>query len=77
MSKASKLFVEAFSVPRNLRSGEYKSGMLAALQFRLGEIEQMRCPYPEGSAQMDAWFAGAAEGHFIAERCETKRRDVQ
>jgi hypothetical protein len=72
MSKARELFMEAFSVPRNLRSGEYKGGVLAALKFRLGEIEQMRCPYPEGLAQADAWFAGADEGHFIAERVEKK-----
>jgi hypothetical protein len=72
MSKASELFMEAFSVPRTLRSDEYKGGVFSALRFRFGESENMRCPYPEGSAQMDAWFAGAAEGHFIAERVEKR-----
>jgi len=74
MSKARELFMEAFSGPRTLRSDEYKSGVFAALQFRLGETGGLRCPYPEGSVQMDAWFAGVGEGHSITDRFRAKSK---
>jgi hypothetical protein len=74
MSKARGLFMEAFSVPRTLRSDEYKSGVFAALQFCFEEIDKKRCPYPEGSVQADAWFAGVDEGHSIADRFRAKSK---
>ena len=60
---AQQLFDEAFSIPRDPRSHEYKMGVLAALKYRLGEITSMQCPYRTGTAQADAWYSGTQEGH--------------
>lgn len=65
MSKATDLFVEAFDGPRDQRSNEYKAGVLAVLQLRFGEIDDVSCPYPLGTASADAYFAGCREGHTI------------
>ena len=63
---AKELHEEAFFGPRDPRSKEYKSGVLAALKFRLGESCAVgMCPYPLGSAQQDAWFSGIDEGHRL------------
>ena len=62
---AEKLLVEAFSTTRDPRSVEYKEGLLVALKFRLKEITRVQCPYLAGTAQADAWFSGADEGHKI------------
>jgi len=29
-----------------------------------GEIEHIQCPYPQGSVEFDAYFAGVDEGHL-------------
>lgn len=63
MTAAQEIFATAFAGPRDARSREYKSGVLAALQFRLGEVKKLRCPFDAGTAQADAWFAGTDEGH--------------
>lgn len=61
-SLALRLYERAFSAPRDPRSGAYKAGVLAALRFR--EIHApMRCPWPIGSAEADAWYSGTEEGH--------------
>lgn len=61
---AKELFAAAFAGPRDPRSAEYKSGVLAALKFYLGEAATVGpCPYPLGSARQDAWLAGTNEGH--------------
>lgn len=65
------LFVQAFDVPRDLRSPEYKAGALAALQFRLSERKIPR-PYIAGTAADDAFYAGVAEGHAIWRRAQAE-----
>lgn len=49
---------------RDPRSEEYMRGAIAALQYRIHSAT-MRNPYQAGTAQSDAWHAGAAEGHRI------------
>jgi hypothetical protein len=65
MSKADELFREAFSVPRDRRSEEYKAGVLDMLRFRLGEASTVAGSYRYelGTAQADAYFSGCDEGH--------------
>ena len=48
------------------RSDEYKAGIRAALEFIIIHGEELSPPYPIGTAQSDAWFAGLEEGHRIA-----------
>ena len=60
---AQALLDKAFYPGRPPRSQAYKNGVLAALRFRLGESDRVRCTYPEGSAEFDAFFAGTEEGH--------------
>ncbi len=63
---AGEILRAAFAAPRDPRSPEYKDGVLAALGYRLGESAHVRCPYPAGTAQADAFFAGTDEGHRLA-----------
>ncbi|CQR43106.1 conserved hypothetical protein [Thiomonas sp. CB3] len=51
MSKLDTIFRAAFSTPRDPCSREYKDGVLAALRYRLGESERVRCLYRLGTAQ--------------------------
>lgn len=75
MMTAAQLFQEAFSQPRDPRSPEYKAGVLAALQYRLGELERIRCPYRIGTSQADAWYSGTDEGHRRGrEACAATRK---
>lgn len=63
-SIAGALFQQAFGVPRDPRSQQYKNGVRAALAFR---IEGRRIPklYEAGTADDDAFHAGVQEGHAI------------
>lgn len=61
---AEKLFKDAFSVPRDPRSQEYKDGVLAALKYRLEGVK-IQMPYAAGTAQADAFYSGLTEGHGI------------
>ena len=63
---ARTLFARAFHATRTPRSPAYREGVLVALRFRLGELPAIRCPYPAGTAEADAFHAGADEGHAIA-----------
>lgn len=63
MNTSDKIVAFAFSTPRDPRSAEYKEGMRVVLAFRLGEISEVRCPFPLGTAQADAFFSGCDEGH--------------
>ena len=60
---AKTLLDQAFPPGRPPRSQAYKNGVRAALRFRLGESDRVRCTYTEGSAEFDAFFAGTEEGH--------------
>lgn len=61
-TKADELFEEAFKEGRAPRSAEYRAGVLNGLRRKLGEIDRLQSPHPEGSVQFDAWHAGADEG---------------
>lgn len=65
---AKQIFDAAFSKPRDVRSIEYKQGVLDILRHRLGEINPdfKIGRYIAGSAQADAYWAGADEGHRLA-----------
>jgi len=63
---ARALFARAFHATRTPRSSAYREGVLVALRFRLGELPAIRCPYAVGSAEADAFHAGADEGREIA-----------
>jgi len=63
---AQAIFDKAFSVPRDKRSDEYKTGVLNILELKLKEKPQRPCPYPNGTAQQDAFFYGCMEGHRLA-----------
>jgi hypothetical protein len=52
---------DAFAASRMPRSDEYRYGVRALLEFRaLGG--RLTCPYDQGGARADAWFAGVEEG---------------
>lgn len=75
MTTAQDVFENAFVGPRQPRSAAYRAGVLAALEFRFGEVERTRLPYPVGSAEADAWFSGTDEGHALArEQFEKERK---
>jgi hypothetical protein len=61
MSEAQRIFDEAFAKPRDPRSAEYKLGVLGTLRIRV-DGEECTCPYRAGTAESDAYWAGAAEG---------------
>jgi len=61
MSRAKKIYDEAFAQPRDPRSPEYKLGVLGTLSRRV-DGEECTCPYRAGTAESDAYWAGAAEG---------------
>lgn len=46
------------------RSAEYWRGALDVLRFRI-EAVRIQCPYPEGTAQFDAYFSGNERGHAL------------
>ena len=59
-----RLFNEAFAPGREPRSAEYKAGVRALLDQRVGR-GRLACPYPAGTAQADAFYAGADEGRVL------------
>lgn len=62
-----ELMKQAFELPRDPRSPEYKAGCRALLDFKINRIAIER-PYQFGTAQSDAFFAGIDEGHAIIRR---------
>lgn len=64
---AQQLFDVAFGQPRDPRSTAYKAGVLAALRYRIHGV-RMRDPYGAGTAESDAWYSGAAEGHALCRK---------
>lgn len=63
---AQQVFNDAFSLSRAPRSDAYKQGVLACLRVRLDGAVHVACPYKEGTAESDAYFAGIAEGRELA-----------
>lgn len=64
-AQVDELMFSAFSPGRPARSSAYKLGVLAKLRLVL-QRERLVCPYAQGSAEFDAYFAGAEEGSLIA-----------
>jgi len=58
------LMRKAFDRPRTPRSKPYKEGAQWALDFRIRGLRPP-CPYPVGTAEADAYFAGRDEGNGI------------
>ncbi|MGW8309862.1 MAG: hypothetical protein ACWGNB_02245 [Thiogranum sp.] len=63
---AEELFVHAFRPGREPRSGAYRRGVLDGLRYHTGEgpSPQHVIPYPPGTAEADAWFAGLSEANL-------------
>lgn len=71
MKTVDELMTEAFSVPRDPRSPEYKAGVRAALCLRI-DGKRIVDPYPPGTAASDAFYSGTEEGHRIWRREQEK-----
>jgi hypothetical protein len=63
---AQQVFDKAFQPGRALRSDAYKQGVIACLRVRLDGAKYAGCPYEEGSAESDAYFAGVSEGRELS-----------
>ena len=63
MNTPEQIVDKALSVG-DRRSAEYRRGMLDVLRYRL-EGAPILCPFSEGSAQFDAYFAGNDRGHCV------------
>lgn len=61
------LMAEAFSPGRQPRSAEYQAGVKSMLAHHI-EGKGLAAPYPQGTAQADAFFAGWEEGKSIWRR---------
>jgi hypothetical protein len=57
------------------RSEEYKAGVRAALEYHINDaVNFPPLPYPAGTPQADAWFAGTDEGHRLWRYGQEARR---
>lgn len=54
----------AFSAPRMPRSEAYVAGVRDHLRAR-ALTRQVLCPFRQGTAEADAWFAGVDEGRAL------------
>lgn len=63
---AQQVFDKAFEPGRSPRSDAYKQGVMACLRVRLDGVQHVACPYQEGTAESDAYFAGISEGRELA-----------
>lgn len=72
-SRAQRIFDERFCYGM-ARSAEYKAGVLYILRYRFGEMPKTQHPFPAGTVQADAFYAGCEEGHdlFTAARDRAK-----
>ena len=73
---AEHLFSQAFDVPRDPRSDEYKAGVRAALQCRV-DGKPITRPYPVGSAADDAFDGGLAEGQALWRRSQEAGAELE
>jgi len=65
-AQVDELMHSAFFPGRPARSSAYKAGVLAKLRLVL-QRERLVCPYAQGSAEFDAFFAGTEEGKWVAQ----------
>ena len=71
-STVGSLLVAAFDRPRDPRSAAYIAGVRAHLEYAIND-KKTALPYKLGSAEADAFFAGADEGRAIVMRGGAKR----
>ena len=62
--KVAELLLRAFNETRPARSRAYRQGVKAKLDQYFA-VARIACPYAEGSAELDAFFAGVDEGQAI------------
>jgi hypothetical protein len=55
------IYQERFASGATPRSEAYRKGVMAILQWQ-AYMKPMVCPYPAGSAEFDAYWAGHDEG---------------
>lgn len=67
---AKSVFDQAFAPGREPRSEAYKAGVLHTLRHRLEGVSFPAQLYPAGSAERDAYFAGADEGRTLAAKAK-------
>lgn len=63
---AQTVFDKAFEPGREPRSEAYKQGALACLRARIDGAPLVKNPFPAGSAESDAYYAGVAEGRALS-----------
>jgi hypothetical protein len=63
---AQQVFDKAFAPGRAPRSDAYRQGVMACLRVRLDGEQHVVCPFQEGTAESDAYFAGIGEGRELA-----------
>lgn len=66
MTRANAVFAAAFNGRRTPRSDAYKAGVMAVLKYRLEDVPIGPMPYAVPSAEADAYWSGADEGHRLA-----------
>jgi hypothetical protein len=71
-SLVHQLMSAAFDVVRDPRSEAYKLGARELLNCRVHGLKLV-CPYKLGTAEADAYFSGADEGHAIWRRYQETR----
>lgn len=64
LSIVDTLLDAAFDESRAPRSAEYKDGARSVLEAKVSG-GRLHCPYPHGTAQCDAFFAGVTEGNQL------------
>jgi hypothetical protein len=65
---AQDMFDEAFFPGRPARSEEYRQGVFKTLAYNVDQAKRMhKVPYEHGTAEFDAYFAGAVETMTILE----------
>lgn len=67
---AKAVYERAFFAAREPRSAAYKAGVLHTLRHRLEGVSFPVQLYPAGSAERDAYFAGADEGRAPAAKAK-------
>lgn len=63
MKKTVEQIVDEALQGETPHSAAYRSGMLAALRYRLQGVH-IDIPYRPGTAEADAFFSGVDRGHF-------------
>ena len=71
---AQQIFLAAFSTNRSKRSEAYKKGVLTHLRYRMNESESFNCPFAEGAAEFDAFYAGVEESWrlLVVKNCDKR-----